>query len=549
MNPKKLFWLSAAGLASFGLYLLLVLRYPLGPSLDNPRASWASMVEPTWLNGTQHIAIYLGLTLLYLAALRLLMTSQGESQAPPRHLALFIFATWLACSGALMAISPAGESHDIFDYLFRGRMMAEYRANPLVEVPASYGTAPYNRYIAWRKNVDTYGPIWEATSVAVTSVVRQIARWLGWWDESLPSCPRSPESCRLLIAYLTGYRILAISLAGISAGVIASMVRRTQPSLTPLALAAWLWSPMTLLTTAVGGHNDALMMGLVLLGLWLLQRQRPFLALMTLILAAHVKLVALIWIPTCALWVVYRWGWRRALNIGLASAACGSFLSWSLYAPFGGWQTLPRMLHERSLYLANSLWRILKQLLIDQWGRPVDSAHQLSVGPPTWLFAAGAVLLSLWVFNFRPKRWLNQQVTPGEEDRKLWGVLLAASLLYLVIGSFWFQHWYILWVLGPAALLPDSRLTRSVLPWLAFGALSANVAMDFLLATTLKTSSPLMKYSLVVAMIWGPAMIAAIFHLLPGHYQTIFYTASQTLRAGSRLRRPRKEIHRSRLDP
>jgi len=34
-----------------------------------------------------------------------------------------------------MFLAPAGESHDIFDYLFRGRMMTEYQANPLVDVP------------------------------------------------------------------------------------------------------------------------------------------------------------------------------------------------------------------------------------------------------------------------------------------------------------------------------------------------------------------------------------------------------------------------------
>jgi hypothetical protein len=59
MRQKKLFCLGMVGAASLGFYLLLALRYPLGASLENPRASWASMVEPTGLNALGHIAIYL----------------------------------------------------------------------------------------------------------------------------------------------------------------------------------------------------------------------------------------------------------------------------------------------------------------------------------------------------------------------------------------------------------------------------------------------------------------------------------------------------------
>lgn len=500
-------WLSVVALASLGLYLCLALRYPLGPSLADPRASWATLVEPSVLNALWHLAIYLALTLLYLAALRLLVPAPGNNRAPPRGQIALIFAIWLACSGVLMFVTPAGESHDIFDYLFRGRMMTEYQANPLVDVPESFGLSiPYTRYLAWRKSVDTYGPLWETSSAAIASSVRQVASWLGWWNESYPVCPKSPESCRLLMTYITGYRLLAIGLTGLSGCLIASIVRRSQPTLVPLALVAWLWNPLTLITTAVGGHNDALMLLLVLSSCWLLQRQRPYLAMLTLILAAHVKLTALIWLPACGLWIIWKCGWERALRIGLASIASGLAISWLMYAPFGGWLTLPRMLQERSLYLANSPWRILKTLLVDQLGWQIERAHTLSVHLSNWLFALGALLIPLWMFNFRPKRWQSTQIPFNKADETLWRALVAVSMLYLLVGSFWFQHWYILWVLAPAVLLPNSQLTRSVLPWLAFGALSSNVVMGFFL--TAKTAPPISNYLLSVVIIWGPVLIA-----------------------------------------
>ena len=234
MTYRKFIWLSTYASASLGLYLLLAWQYPLAPSLENPRASWASMVDPTIENASLHIAIYLGLTLLYIATLRTLVPFAGESAFHSRWPIFFIIGSWLACSGVLMAAAPAGESHDIFDYAFRGRMMTEYHGNPLVDVPDSYPlSTPYSRYLAWRKNVDTYGPVWEASSAAVSLSARQVARWLGWWDEAFPVCPKSIESCRLLILYVTGYRLLALLLTGISGWLIFAIVRRDQPSLAP----------------------------------------------------------------------------------------------------------------------------------------------------------------------------------------------------------------------------------------------------------------------------------------------------------------------------
>jgi hypothetical protein len=81
-------------------------------------------------------------------------------------------------------------------------------------------------------------------------------------------------------------------------------------------------------------------------------------------------------------------------------------------------------------------------------------------------------------------------------------------MVYLLVGTFWFQHWYVLWVLVPAALSPDRRFTRSTLPWLVFGALASNAAMSYLLATVLESASRLLKYTTVVIIIWGPFLIA-----------------------------------------
>ena len=190
------------------------------------------------------------------------------------------------------------------------------------------------------------------------------------------------------------------------------------------------------------------------------------------------------------------------------------------------------MLHERSLYLANSPWRIFNYILLDRWGWQTESARQLSTGLSSLLFTAGALLIPLWMFNFRPKRWRGAQITAGEANQALWRALAAISMLYLLVGSFWFQHWYVLWALAPAALLPDSRLSRTVLPWLAFGALSANVAMSFLAAMVLEPGPSMVNYTLPVAMIWGPALIAIGVTGLAQRRGSLFGRISELSRVG-----------------
>lgn len=502
---------------SLGLYLVLAVRYPLGSSLADPRATWVTLNEgkPTWL--AIHLVIYLCLTLLYAAALKLLayrrkdQTAHLEDQPGSRRwIYTIIVISWLIFSIVLMTSASAGESHDIFDYIFRGRMMVELNANPLVEIPRAYREDAFFRYAAWQKNLDTYGPLWEITNSGVSSVVHQLGERLGWDITGLPSCPESQASCRLLITYLTSYRLLAVILTGISAALIVNMVQRTQPGQVPAALVAWLWNPVTLMATAVGGHNDLLMLFLLLFGLWFMQRKLPFFALLSLILAVHVKLIALIWMPLFALWILRKWGWRRAIYAVAGSTIVGLLISWLLYNPFGGWGSLKPMLKERTLFLANSIWQIVYTYLYKQQDWPKEAALRLTTELPTWMFLAIAILLSLWMLNFRPKRWQRANDPLADDDRRLWISLAWISLFYLVLGAFWFQHWYVLWVLAPAALLPGSSLTQNVIPYLGLGALSANLAQGFLLKVAPKDKPRTWTYVMITAIIWVPALVAGI---------------------------------------
>lgn len=486
----------------------IALPYPLAFGLAHPRASWVKSGERTLPTLALQIGVYLLLTSLYVNALPLL---HGLHTPQSRYKGtIVVWLSWALCSSMLLLAAPNGESHDLYDYVFRGRMLDRLGASPLLTTPNSYPDASFYRYVAWKKNVDTYGPLWEYASGATAATVRLVLTWVGELHEESANCPDSPASCWTLAAYLTGYRLLAILLTGGSALLLYAMVRAMQPSAAPLALATWLWNPLLLIATALGAHNDALLIFCLMLGFWCWQRGRWLTGWLVFGLATQVKLTALLLVPVLGLWLVRQVGWRRALGISLLAGGITLGISWLLYAPLGGWATLPRMLYERQLFFSHSLAQILYFLLYKWSGWPYSLVWQMMVSWSTWLFLPAAALLLLRSFLCSLDARFVQQASRRLSELARTCTLL--TLLYLLVGSFWFQPWYFVWVLAPAVLWVDGRFPRQGLPWACCGALCSNVIYDHLIQLPLAALPEAHLYRvgvtvLVVMTIWLPLFI------------------------------------------
>jgi hypothetical protein len=490
------------GLISTLLYARgITARYPLAVGLRDPRVGWY------WISGRSIqagcvFAVVLGLLMLcYALALRVTLRLRG---AHGRVIAPIIIGGWFASACALLGAYP-GESFDIFDYLFRGRMIVDYGASPLAVAPFVFKNQPFYDYITWRGQVDTYGPLWEYASGAVAWVVPHV---VGRSDSQ--------------IAYILGYRLLAVLLAGMCGLLIALIVRRSDPAHVYTALLAWLWNPLVLITTAIGAHNDILMMLALLLAVWLFQRRLWIGGLLALVLAIHVKLTALLLLPVVGIWLLRRRGWAGALRDGVLALALALPLSWLLYAPFGGWFTLRRMLQERARLLINSPADLIYHLLQERYGWAEPAAWRVTTLGATLLFFAAAAPVLAWFWWSMRQRVTADSSEPG--DARFWNSCVLITLAYLLIGSFWFQNWYLLWVLGPAVLLPTSRWTLTLLPAYCLGALGSNLTNSFLRglpgqpfnATQLSALNVLAQVTpllcvLVVTRIWqdAPRLLAA----------------------------------------
>ena len=215
------------GVASTVLYTLgISARYPLAVGLRSVRAGWSTLVERSLKVGLGFAGAIPADRRLR-CGVRLVLRLRDHT---PRRTIGIILVGWLLSSAALLGAYP-GESFDIFDYVFRGRMIVEYGASPLA-------TAPF---------------VFEKSAVLR---IHYLARPGGYLRPTLGICQRRGGVGRAtvfgradsLVAYIVGYRLMAVGLTGLCGLLIALIVQHARRSLSlprywPGSGIRWCWSP------------------------------------------------------------------------------------------------------------------------------------------------------------------------------------------------------------------------------------------------------------------------------------------------------------------
>src|SRR5205807_34845 len=196
-----------------------------------------------------------------------------------------------AIGAAIQLVPLAGPlllSRDVYSYWAYARVASQHHRDPYVTPPARYPQDPATHAVArgWRKATSVYGPAFTATSIAVDDTV----------------------SSRESVAF--AFRALS-ALAAIGATLLAAWIARRRS----FAAAFVGWNPLLAISFAGGGHNDALMLVLLLAALGLARHRRDLASGALWILAGAVKAPALFLLPLQLLQA------RRRLLVGTALAA------------------------------------------------------------------------------------------------------------------------------------------------------------------------------------------------------------------------------------
>lgn len=167
----------------------------------------------------------------------------------------------------ILAVSYPMLSHDVFKYLFSAKVIALYHQNPYLVTPDSFVGDPWLRFMRWVHTTTPYGPVFTGLTVPYYFL------GLGKFVPMLYLFKLDQVAWYLLSVWLIG------------------KIGRTRAqlyfALNPLILMEWL----------VNSHNDAPMITLLLLSLYLYLRQRHGWSFISLALSAGIKYVTAIFLP------------------------------------------------------------------------------------------------------------------------------------------------------------------------------------------------------------------------------------------------------------
>jgi hypothetical protein len=256
--------------------------------------------------------VYLGLTLLVVAWWNL-GTAVRQPDGPSTRELIRTGAWW----AVPFAVSAPIFSGDVYSYIAQGAMTAAGMDTYKVGPSALGGELTANVPAIWQHTPAPYGPAFLDLAGAVAHLTRNDT-WSG----------------------IIGMRMLALGGVGLLAWSVPSLARAC--GMDP-ATAVWLGviNPLVLLHLLADAHNDALMLGLMTVGLMFALRGRPGLGVAVITLAGLVKApgcVALAFVvPIWARQLTGRVRWLRA-TVGAVVIAGGTTVSVTAASGTGyGW--------------------------------------------------------------------------------------------------------------------------------------------------------------------------------------------------------------------
>jgi hypothetical protein len=224
--------------------------WTLAPSQFLFHVAWSASGKYT---GGGIYYLLLGLVLIALSAIYLYAVVRAFRRRDKIHITsrwLLLLLVGAAVFGATLLFLPALFSNDVFSYIFTGHMLTIYHADPMNTAPAQFQQDPYLPWITQPGVPIIYGPLW----LAITSLLVGVGN--------------SPITTLLL------FKGLALLSHLVNCLLIWAILGKIAPARRLPGTLLYAWNPLALVELAGNGHNDGLLICLLLLATWLLVQQR-----------------------------------------------------------------------------------------------------------------------------------------------------------------------------------------------------------------------------------------------------------------------------------
>ena len=353
----------------------------------------------------------------------LMLRAWWRGGRPPSLKAVVLGAAALSM---LLLAAPPVQSHDVFQYLFYGRMEIVHGANPYFAPPRKFTSDPWFRTIGWPGRTSVYGPLW------TFAVARLVA-----------------ASGSRLLPSLFMAKALAVGLAGIA---VAGLCRLGGPgrdgvgSPPARSVAFFALNPLVVTTVALGGHADAAVAASLIWAMVFDRRNRPLAASLALTAGSLVKAYAALPMIVYLFVRSRRSGTAHALKL----AAAGVGLATVAYFPYWRGLSTLRGLVSAGWATSSSLAGLLER-----------GANWALRGAGLAAYAAGAHdLLRVLAAGVMVAVAVGLALSP-RTLREPWRAALLLLLVFAVVTP-WFLPWYLVGPVAVAAVIEDRALAALV---------------------------------------------------------------------------------------
>jgi len=318
--------LAILGIITLTIYVLaFLLPYPLHRYYNFKGISFGVIAQRDASVALSLTVATIGLFLLYYVAYRL---CRGQDD---RRLWMIVVAGAVLFALATAFVSLI-TSLDIYDYIARGRITGVLNGNPYVQTPNHYAD-PFMDYASWKEKTAAYGPVWEVLSGFISRVSG---------DRLWPNMIIHKGVA--LVSYLACVLI------------VAALLQRVAPNRALAGTLLFAWNPLILLEGVANGHNDLLMMALILGAFWFLSKASDdsdedeipnglsrrvalgALSVLLLWLAVLIKFIPVLLVPLFLLYLLSKErSWRSRIGLGLFLLVLVALVTVQYYRVFWQW--------------------------------------------------------------------------------------------------------------------------------------------------------------------------------------------------------------------
>jgi Glycosyltransferase family 87 len=406
---------SGARLGVLGLSGLLVTALVVSVSAAGTDSLLPESVRPVprWLAGPfGSTGIGLGVGAL-IGVLTLMFVSYAVAVHAADRLSPRTVLMCIAALNALVLLAPPLVSTDVFSYQAYARMGSLFAANPYVHGPSAIALDPVYPFIGakWVDTPSVYGPVFTILSYPLASAS--------------------------IAASALAYKAIA-ALASLAIVAIVWNAARLRGVDQVKAVALVGLNPLLVVYGVGGGHNDMLMLALVMAGVALLLQHRDRLGAGSMVVAAGVKLTAGLFLPFALAGAGARLSRSRRRDVLTGAGVAATAVAVLGFALFGAGPL--KLVASISQSQSEGDWHSIPGFISTRLGLS-------TVGHVT-----GVLLAIVFAGVFC---WLLRRVWRGELD---WIDASAWTVVALLITASSLLPWYVAWLLPLAALGTDRRL-------------------------------------------------------------------------------------------